>query len=164
MKTFVNHEVYGQIVYDESFWTGKKNLMVNGKYLTKIDKKTFFYSDGEKKQYFIIGGNFVKGAFVTAGTEKIQLTPPIKWYEALLPILFFIVAMAWSSSVKLVTIFPIAGGAIGGLIDGLGVVFSILAMKSIKNVPLKLLAWLGISALTILVNFIATCFIIAALV
>jgi hypothetical protein len=164
MKAIINHETYEQIVYDESAWTGKKTLMVNGKYLTKIDKKTFFYSNGQERQYFVLGGNFLKGAFVTVGKDKIQLTPPVKWYEMLLPILVFITLLVWGSSPSLVLIFPLVGGALGGLIDGIGVVLSVLAMKSIKNVPLKLLAWLGLSVLTVLVNFLVTTFLIAALI
>lgn len=162
MTTFVNHDTYGQIVYNENFWTGKKDLMVNGKYLTKIDKKTFRFTNGEEEKYFIIGGNFLRGAYITVGSDKIQLTPPIKWYEATLPILLFITLLVWGSSPQLVSIFPLVGGAIGGLINAVGMILSMLTMKSIKKIWLKLFAWLGISALNILANFLICSFLIAS--
>ena len=54
-------------------------------------------------------------------------------------------------------------GAIGGLIDGIGSATSALVMKCIKSVPYKLLAWLGITVLTILVNFLVATLVISAL-
>ena len=164
MRAIINNETYGQIVYEENFWTSKKTLMINGKYLTKINRKTFSYSNEGQNVEVVLGGNFVKGAQLTINNEKIQLTPPIKWYELLLPICVFALLLAWGSSPSLVLIFPIVGGAIGGLIDGVGLVLSMITMKSIKRIPLKLLAWFGISALTILINFLVATFIIAALI
>ncbi len=163
MRSIIDHETYGQIVYEESAWTGKKTLLINGKYLTKTDKKTFSYSNGDEKQQFVLGGNFLRGAHITDGKEKIQLTQPIKWYELLLPIITFVALLLWASVPSLVLIFPLVGGAIGGLIGGIFMVVSMLVMKSIKNVSLKILAWLGISVLTIFVNFLVAAFIIAAL-
>ena len=163
MRSIIDHETYGQIVYEESPWTGKKTLLINGKYLTKTGKKTFSYSNGDEKQQFAIGGDFLRGAHITDGKEKIQLTRPIKWYELLLPIITFIALLVWASVPSLVLIFPLVGGAIGGLIGGICMVVSMLVMKSIKNVSLKILAWLGISVLTVLVNFLVATFIIAAL-
>ena len=163
MKSIINHETYGQIIYDESFWTGKKNVIVNGQYLTKTDKNTFLYSNGQQSQYFILSGNFIKGASLTFGQQTIQLTPPIKWYELLLPIIAFIALLFWGTIPTLVAIFPLVGGAIGGLIDGIGSVTSALVMKCIKSVPYKLLAWLGITVLTILVNFLVATLVISAL-
>ena len=164
MKSVIDHETYGQIVYDESFWLGKKTLMINGKYLTKVNRKTFSYSNEAENKQVYLGGNFLTGAHLTIDQEKIQLTPPIKWYELLLPILVFCFMIIWGSVPSLVLMFPLVGGALGGLIDGVGIISSILAMKSIKRISIKLLAWLGISALTILINFLVATFLIAALV
>lgn len=164
MKTFINHETYGQIVCEENFWTGKKNLIINGKYLTKIDKKTFCYNDGKEDKYFTLNGSFIRGLYISVGIDKIQITPPIKWYELILPIFLFAVLLVWGSSVRLCSILPIVGGAVGGLINALGMILSMLAMKSMNSVWLKLLVWLGISALTVLINFTVAIFIIAAMV
>ena len=163
MKTFINHPTYGQIVYEEAFWTSKKTLQVNGKYLTKIDKSNFILNDGEQKKCFSVRGNLLFGAYATVGREKIELTPPLKWYEILLNILFFTFFLIWSNNVNLVSIFPLVGGAIGGIIVALGMFLSILASKPIKSIPLKLLVWLGGILLTILVNFLVAIFIISAL-
>ncbi|MBQ2714227.1 MAG: hypothetical protein IJF76_01165 [Clostridia bacterium] len=164
MNATINHETYGQIVYNESFWTGKKTLMVNGKNLTKIDKQTFSYSNEGQSKYFVLDGNFLKGVFLTIDKEKIQLVPPLKWYEIFLPVIVFVALLVWANSPTLVLIFPLVGGAIGGLIGGIGTLSSVLAMKSIKSIPHKFLAWLGISILTVLVNFLVTTLIIATLV
>jgi len=163
MNAIINHETYGQIIYNENFWTGKKTLMVNGKHLTKTNRKTFLYSDESQSKSFVLSGSFLKGAILTIDNEKIQLTPPTKWYELLLPMIVFIALLSWGTSPALVTIFPIVGGAIGGAIDAIGSFSSMLTMKSIKSVPFKLLAWLGISILTILVNFLVATLIISAL-
>ena len=46
MKTAVNDEQYGEILYEESFWTGSKQLTVNGEKLEKLSKNTFSLHDG----------------------------------------------------------------------------------------------------------------------
>ena len=35
----------GTILYEESVWTGKRKIFLNGKELTKVNKKTFFYEE-----------------------------------------------------------------------------------------------------------------------
>lgn len=41
MKNVVQSEIFGEIVYEESFWTGRKNVSINGKPLTKLSKNQF---------------------------------------------------------------------------------------------------------------------------
>ena len=41
MKTVVQNDKLGEVTYEESFWTGKKNIKVNSEYLTKVSKKCF---------------------------------------------------------------------------------------------------------------------------
>ncbi len=48
MKTTIVKD-FGELTYEESFWTGKKKLSLNGKVLEKIDKTTFQYVDMEGK-------------------------------------------------------------------------------------------------------------------
>mgnify|MGYP003319439936 FL=1 len=38
MRVVVNHETYGEIVYEESFWTGKKEISVGGIPLFEVRK------------------------------------------------------------------------------------------------------------------------------
>lgn len=35
MKKIIKHENHGDIVYEENFWTGKKNITINGAVATK---------------------------------------------------------------------------------------------------------------------------------
>ncbi len=41
MRVVVQHESLGEIIYEESFWTGKKKLFIGGEELAKISKKNF---------------------------------------------------------------------------------------------------------------------------
>lgn len=57
MKTTTENTILGDIVYDESIWTGKKVITVNGEQLAKIDKKDFPPSgrtlrNGERQHVF----------------------------------------------------------------------------------------------------------------
>ena len=45
MKSVIAHPVYGEIVYEESFWTGKKSIKIDGNQLIKLGKKVFFIFD-----------------------------------------------------------------------------------------------------------------------
>ena len=75
MRAVVNHEKYGEIVYKESFWTGRKNLSINGNALKCESKNMFSYDNGESKIIVTVFGNFVKGAKVKINDEKIQIVP-----------------------------------------------------------------------------------------
>ena len=73
MKTIIQHQNYGEITYEESFWTGKKNLSVGGEALTKISKKEFLTSSDE---HWTLKGNYLSGVVLNTGSEEIRLTPP----------------------------------------------------------------------------------------
>ena len=125
MKSIINHEVYGVIEYEESFWTGKRVIKVNGQPLKKIDKKTFVLEGGEKPVYFSIRGSFFAGVKAYINGHAINLTPPTKWYEYIATVIIFAIGV----------LFGAIGGAIGALL-GLS---QLLVVKSVKNVWLKLL-------------------------
>ena len=63
MKESILHPVYGLIVYEESFWTGKKNLLINGIYARPFSKKEFLFE--ERK--VIIEGNLFMGVTLRNG-------------------------------------------------------------------------------------------------
>ena len=93
MKTIIQHQNYGEITYEESFWTGKKNLSVGGEALTKISKKEFLTSSDE---HWTLKGNYLSGVVLNTGSEEIRLPPPVlKWYEIVLSVLPFILIMVW---------------------------------------------------------------------
>ncbi len=114
MKKIIKHS-YGEIIYNESFWTGKKEILINGKKLKKIDKTVFEYIDEERQiSQVYLTGNFLSGAEITLDSQTIRITEPTKWYEYILTALIFIVVIIWGNSSVLCSIIPIVGGAIGG--------------------------------------------------
>lgn len=159
MKVTVNHPVHGEIVFEENFWTGKKKLSVNGKKFQKVGKKTFA---GEGDKTFFLEGNFLTGNRLQAGNEEIVLTPALKWYEVVLSVLPFLLILIWGNSVALCNIVPVVGGAIGG---GMGAIFgmaNVMLIKSVKNVFLKILISLGITALTFLAGYLVALAVLSA--
>ena len=142
MTSIIQHPTLGTIVYEEGFWTGKKKLSINGKPLTKENKKTFLYSDGEESKVVYLKGNFVSGTKLYIDNEIIEIVPAAKWYEIACSVFIFVLNMIWGNSVALCSIIPIVGGAIGGGISGALALLNVVAMKSVKNVALKLAIWL----------------------
>lgn len=140
MKQTIQHEKYGEILYNENFWTGKKSLSMNGAPLTKISKKEFQTANGVTGT---ITGSFLLGACLSIEGETIRLTPKITWYEIVLCILPFILIMIWGNVVALCQIVPVVGGAIGGAISGMLSVVSLFVMRSVKPVWAKILIGIG---------------------
>lgn len=140
MKQTIQHEKYGEILYNENFWTGKKSLSMNGVPLTKISKKEFQTANGVTGT---VTGSFLSGACLSIGGETIRLTPKITWYEIVLCLLPFILIMIWGNVVELCLIVPVVGGAIGGAISGMLSVVSLFVMRSVKPVWAKILIGIG---------------------
>ncbi|MDE6200572.1 MAG: hypothetical protein K2M47_01650 [Clostridiales bacterium] len=145
MRTAVQHQTYGEIVYDESAWTGKKSVSIGGTPLQKISKKEFQMQDGSK---VIANGGFLQGASLSINGETIALTPRVKWYEIVLCILPFLLTITWGNIPALCAIIPIVGGAIGGGIGGLFSVLGLWGMKSVKPIWLKIIIALASFAAT----------------
>ena len=156
MKAVRQHEIYGQIKYEESFWTGQKSLTVNGARLEKKDKNTFVWNVDGVDTLCTVKGGFINEATVEVGGEVISLTPKAIWYELVCSAVICMLIMVWGNSAALCKIFPLVGGAIGGGISGGMAVVNLLMMKKSENVGKKLLIWLGILAATVL-----ACFVIA---
>ena len=159
MKQVVQHETYGEITYEESFWIGKKVLYINNQPLKKISKNTFETDTGE---IITLKGNYLYGVSATIGSETIQLTAKVKWYEIVLSLIPFIFILFWGNSTALVNIFPIVGGAIGGAIGGLFAMLNLLTIKGVKAVWIKILISLGMFAAAILICFAIAMAIIGA--
>ena len=143
MKQIIQHPVFGTIEYDENFWTGKKNLAINGVALIPRDKKSFWLFDGTNNVPVYVKGNFLSSASLLIGTETVQLTPAPKWYEYVLAILPFVLIMIWGNSRALCEIVPVVGGVIGGAISGGLGALSLMTMKGRKDVFAKLLVGVG---------------------
>lgn len=142
IKSFVS-EKYGNIVYEESFWTGKKSVKIDGVLLKSVNKNLFQLIQSEEKIVVTLTGNFAKGATLNIGDEKYEISPKTLWYEYILFVLPFILIMVWGNSVVLCSIIPVVGGAIGGAISGGMGVVSLSLMKRQSNPLVKVLVGIG---------------------
>lgn len=137
MRVRINDERTGNspLVYNESFWTGKREVMYNGALCSKISKSEFAYNneDGEFKTIYIKGNQFV-GLKLIINNNEIVLVETTKWYIWLLAILTTILEMLF-----------IFGGLIGGAISGVLFCLKLLLSKKGKNALLQILIVLGIS-------------------
>ena len=163
MKTVVNHETYGEIVYDENFWTGKKTISINGVVLQKISKKDFSYTTETGTQTVSVKGNFLSGVKLNVANQTIVISDSAKWYEYVLAVLGFVFILVWGSSVELCKIFPVVGGAIGGGISGGLAVVSLFVMRKTKKTWLKIVIGIAFIALTILICYLIGIVIINSL-
>ena len=159
MKESIQHPVYGQIVYEESFWTGKKSITVNGVNAPVVTKNKFMI-DGKNAT---VKGNYLTGVTLNIESETIALTPKAKWYETVLAVIPIVFMLTWGNSVELCAIFPVVGGAIGGGLGAVGGCASMILMKKQKNPLLKVLIGAGIAAATIFVAFLLALVMIASL-
>lgn len=138
MKQVIDHPTYGQIVYEESFWTGKKAISVNGEMLIPQTKTSFLTKEGEK---VTVKGNYLMGVKLTIGTDTVQAVPSIKWYEIVLTVLTVVFALTWGNSKELYKIVPMVGGALGGFLSALIAMCGLIFMKRSNKIWLKLVIW-----------------------
>ena len=148
MKYVVNHDVYGEICLEESFWTGKNSVTINGVALKQIGKMrrgqcTYEYETEEGKKQVTAKGAFSSGIQLTIDGETIQMDKGAAWYEIAACALMLIVMLVWSNVPYLYTIWPILGGGLGGALHAILAMTALLAMKSTKNIALKFVIWLG---------------------
>ena len=149
MKKEINHSVFGKIIYEENFWTGKKSIFINGKKLIKISKTSYkMCLENEESYYVTLEGNMFKGTRLRIKGKTVILSPATKWYEYVLAILPLALVLIWGSSPSLCEIVPVVGGAIGGAIGGIFMCLSIILMKETKNILFKILIGISCFALT----------------
>ena len=142
MKEIIQHPMYGEIVYEESFWTGKRSLIIGGAPAEKRTKTEYVF--GDDKTLVSIKGNYLYGISLVIKGETIEITPKPRWYEIAVSVIPFVLAIVWGNSPELCAILPMLGGAIGG---GLGALFGLTALMQMKKQPKllnKLLIGLGI--------------------
>lgn len=156
MKKIISNETYGEIVYYESPWTGKKGLTVGGTPLEKKDKNTFEREIDGTREIFGIKGSFITGVKLLAGGQTHVLIDAPKWYEIVLPFIIFAFILVWGNIVATFEILPIVGGALGGAISGLLAMVCFLIMRFVKKIYWKLLVFAACFALTVL-----ACYLIA---
>ena len=150
MKEFVQHPIYGEIVYNESFWTGKKTLTINGVYAQPVSKKEF---TAEGKKLVIIGSSLM-GLILQIDNDIVEISSKPKWYEIVFAVLPLIFLLTWGNSAALCSVFPVVGGAIGGALGGIGSITSLLLMKKAKSLLTKMLIGIGAFVVTVLIAFV----------
>jgi hypothetical protein len=133
MKKIMQHPVYGEIVYEESLWTGRKTLSVNGTVLQKVSKDTYSIPLGDESTRGILKGNVLTGVCLNISGEDIWIVPKAAWLDWVLSALPFMVIMLWGNNPRLCSIFPVVGGAIGGALGGVGAVITMLFVRSKKG-------------------------------
>ena len=148
MKSVVNHADLGEIVYEESFWSGRKSLSVNGVALKAEQKNVFLTEENEKVQ---ITGGYLRGAKMSYKGETVALSSPVKWYEIVLSVLPFVLILVWGNSAALCKIVPVIGGAIGGAVSAVFSFANLLVIKTCRKLWLKILISVGVLALTFLI-------------
>ena len=82
MRSVIQTQKYGEIVFDESYWTGKRNLSVGGTEFKKINKKTFVGEINGERIGVAISGNYISGVFIDINGEKFRVTESAKWYDS----------------------------------------------------------------------------------
>ena len=165
MKISAQVEGLGNVVYQESFWTGKKTIKVNDVTCerSKADKKEYSFDTPEGKEVFTVEGGMLKGVSVWHKGKTTVVLPRPAWYEVLIAIIPFIFVMGWGNVEALVMIIPMVGGAIGGAISALGGCIALIVMRQMKDIKEKLIVGLSIAVGTIVVCAVLGFIIIAAL-
>ena len=162
MKKIIQHEIYGEICYFESEWTGRKRLTINGRELQKDSKKTFLYIKDGKTISFEHKGSFFSGVSIFIENEKIEITKPCKWYEFVLAIIPFAFVIIWGNIPVSVNIFPVVGGAIGGGITGLLGAYGLSISSRMQKWYLKVLVGVITAVISILICYLVALAILSA--
>jgi hypothetical protein len=160
MKASILTEKYGEIVYEENIWTGKRKVNVGGKEFKKINKKTFVGEINGERIGVAISGNYISGVFIDINGEKFRVIESAKWYDYLIAFIWLIPYFVWANSPVLCAILPIVGGGLGGAVAGVFLATGLLLIKSNKNIAAKIGISFAFFAATILVNFLLAVVII----
>ena len=124
-----------KVEYEESFWTGKKSIKIDGNQLIKLGKKVFVLD--EKK--YELNGNFIFGATLSSSDEKIVLVKKLNVLEWIL--------------VALPLFLVLIGGALGGALGAVAACSNAAVVRSIKNVILKIIACIAIAGIAYIAWF-----------
>ena len=164
MRELVNHEKFGMIEYTENFWTGRKNLYINGKQLKKIRRGTYeWQKEDGTTEFCYLGGNFLKGVTLMIKSDTIPLVEPIRWYESLMAFFLAIIPMVWGSVRSLCLIIPIVGGAVGGAVYFTVAFIAMVIIKKTNNLALKFLIWFAALVVAFVVGFLIVLLVIDVL-
>ncbi len=147
MKKDIKIEGVGLVTYVETAGLGKKKLFLDGKEMEKVDKRSFSLNN----VHIDIQGNYVRGMSLIVNGKVYEVTEKLKWYEVVLAICCFSFALSWANIETAVLLFPIVGGAIGGGINGVFLVFQYVAMKKTQKPLYKVLIALAVFVVNLIV-------------
>lgn len=152
-------EKYGPISYEESIWTGKRKIIVNGILLKKEKKKIYTYCDGDRFIYVEVIGSILTGIKLKIGEEKLTLLKETMFYEYFMMISPLIPGIIFLTDNYLIrqTSNPILNSALIGGFKGALVGASVFALiyliKRINNIKYNILITIGINILLSLLLF-----------
>ena len=154
MRLEKEHEVVGKIEYSESFWTGRRQVTVNGVVLNRINNKQFEKDDIKAT----VMGSMISGLVINVNGTYISMcnkSTPLEYILAFIPLVLIII---WGNSIKLCSIVPVVGGMLGGAISGGCGACALIFMKLQKNTIGKIVV-----ALIALVASFVLCFIVGSI-
>ena len=160
MKRVIQHPELGEIIYEESFWTGKKKLSINGEQLISKSRNVFETSDGKT---VTLKGNIINGTKAEIDGNTVEISPSTKWYEYVLSFISFAFVLVWGNVPSLCAIFPIVGGAIGGFISALISMLNIYLIKKTDKIWLKVVISLASFVVAVLICYLLALAILSAL-
>ena len=157
MKKIVQHDKLGEILYDESIWTGNATICINGVKLERTGKKEYRLPSGSTA---ILTGNFITGVKLNVNGEVAVVSRAASWYEIAISVAFFALIMVWGNSASLCSILPVIGGAVGGALGGgfaaLGVAISATMVKPWQKILSVTLTGLASFLLCLLLGLFVT--------
>jgi hypothetical protein len=161
MKATILTEKYGEIVYEENMWTGKKKICINGILLTKFNKKNYVGTVGGERLTVVISGGYLTGVVIEInGGLKYRVTEPAKWYDYVLAFIWVPVYLVLSVTPAFYMTFPIVGGALGVAVAGIGEALAMYTIKPMQNIALKIVISLAYFVGVMLINFLLAVLII----
>lgn len=151
MKIKANVKLLGEVIYDESIWTGRTEIYVDGTKLNKVKRNQYYY----KGSTIQIKGNTLRGVKLLYGREIITIMPSPKWYEYMLSFSIFIAYIVWSHTEALVEIFPTIGGMLGAALAAATTILCLNNVRKTDKVIYKILIWLAFFIGTFVVGLLA---------
>lgn len=127
------------IIYKESFWTGKREIIIDGNPVKKVKKNNYIYDD----EVYSLKGSFLFGSQLVKNDNKIILVPKLTALEIVFVIL------------PLILVF--IGGAVGGLCGALAAIIFAAVARSVKSSALKIVLGISVTLCAFVVwYFVAT--------
>lgn len=162
MKIFKEIEGVGTVCYEESVLTGQKSLSLDGVKMNKISKTMFECAKNKTVLKFFIDGNIFRGINLLFDGTTYELLQKVAWYEYIVAFIGCVFVLVWGNVPALCAIFPVVGGAIGGLLGALGASLGILLMKVSKKPGIRLLIGFAGSVISVLLCFLVGLAIVSA--